>query len=104
MMGNKPLKGFFSRAAQGQLLYEIDTNSDLLFKLAEVLVSNFGFRSIGAPLDGIDVIYWDFARDELKVTLGWDIWSGCFIMATNADCDEVVQSIGQYLEKVLHEL
>ena len=103
-MSEKPLKGCYFQTAHGRVSFEIDANSDLLFKLADVLSSQFGFEAVGAPLDGVDVIYWDFSCEGSKLTLGWDIWSGCFIFGNTQEDDEIVRSIGHYLEAVLHEL
>ena len=104
-MAQKNLKGIIQQTAQGRASYEIyEANSDFLAKLAQVLESHFGFQAIRNPLDGVDVIYWDFARDDIQVTLGWDIWSGCFVFATSEAGDEIIHQIGQYLEQVLHEL
>lgn len=103
-MSDKPLQGVFYQTAQDRASYEIDTDVAFIYKLATVLVKQFGFQSKGAPLDGIDVVYWDFTRDGLTLTVGWDIWSGCFIFATTPEGDAVVQAIGQYLDRVLHEL
>ena len=35
----------------------------------------------------------EIALDGVRLTLGWDIWSGVFIMAWNNDGDEVIQNI-----------
>lgn len=103
-MGDKPLTGCFHKTAQGRESYEIfDADSDFLFQVVAVLESRFNFQAMNKPLDGMDVIYWDFARDEIKVTVGWDIWSGCFVFATTEAGDEIVKEIGQYLDGVLHE-
>src|SRR5207244_9635227 len=81
-----------------------EANSDFMFQIVEVLESRFGFQATGNPLDGIDVIYWDFARDGVKLTVGWDIWSGCFVFATTEAGDEIVKEIGQYIDGALNEL
>lgn len=103
-MPGKPRKGYFYKTAQDRESYEIDADSEFVYRLANVLVSRFSFQAEGKPLDGIDVVYWDFTRDGLRLIVGWDIWSGCFVFATTPEGDQVVQEIGQYLEGVLHEL
>ena len=35
----------------------------------------------------------ELVLDGARLTLGWDIWSGVFIMAWNNDGDEVIQNI-----------
>lgn len=104
-MRNKTLTGCFHKTAQGRTNYEIfEADSDFLFQIVKLLESCFNFQAVNKPLDGIDVIYWDFARDEIRLTVGWDIWSGCFIFAASEAGDEIVKEIGQYLDGVLHEL
>ena len=104
-MRNKTLTGCFHKTAQDRTSYEIfEADSDFMFQIVEVLESRFGFHAITIPMDGFDVIYWDFARDAIRVTVGWDVWSGCFVFATTEAGDEIVKEIGQYLDGRLDEL
>lgn len=106
MQNNKrPLTGVLYITAQERNIYEVgEANSDFLFQIVEVLESRFGLQAIKQPLDGIDVIYWDFAREEIKLTVGWDVWSGCFVFANCDAGDAIIQKIGQYFDGVFHEL
>lgn len=103
-MSDSPCQGYLTQTAHGRTSYEIDADSGFLFKLATVLVSQFGFQAEGKPLDGIDVIYWDFTRGGVRLTAGWDVWSGCFVFATAPSGDTIVQEIGHYLDTRLHDL
>lgn len=57
-------------------IYEAD--NQFIYKIADILVDRFEFQIIGVPVAGLDEVYWNFSKDgTLKLTLGWDIWSGC---------------------------
>ncbi len=104
-MSDAPRTGVLHKTAHDRNSYEIyGADSDFLCKIVQVLEARFGFAALNQPLDGIDCLYWDFARDGIRLTVGWDIWSGCFVFANSAAGDELVREIGQYLDQVLHEL
>lgn len=98
------MKGCFHQTAQGRTSYEIyEAESDFLLQIAAILKARFGFQATSSPLEGLDVIYWDFVRGEIPITVGWDNWSGCFVFAETEEGDEIVREIGQYLEETLNE-
>ena len=104
-MSDKPLTGVLYKTPHERSSYEIyEADLGFLFKIVNVLEARFGFAAVTLPVDGIDCLYWDFARAEIRLTVGWDIWSGCFVFADSEAGDEVVEEIGQYLDQVLHEL
>lgn len=99
------LTGNFFETASGGLSYEIgEADSTALPKIAKLIEQQFAF----VPerfLDGIDVLWLDYRRDDLKITIGWDIWSGCFVMAASGPdylaADPVIREIGEFLETQL---
>lgn len=94
--------GKFYNLANGYKSYEIfEADEKYLFKFADTLIERFEFKNKGEPIVGLESIYWDFYRQSIKVTLGWDIWSGCFI---NAHCEEgsnFIEEIGNYINSIL---
>jgi len=66
----------------GLYSYEIfEADQNYIFTLADILEKQHSFRMISAPMVGLDGIYWEMSRGNIKLTVGWDIWSGAFIMA-----------------------
>lgn len=44
-----------------------------------------------SPVAGMEGVYWGAQKDKFRLTLGWDIWSGIFIMSHCLDGDEYVE-------------
>jgi hypothetical protein len=43
-------------------------------------------------------------RDDVKIVVSWDNWSGLFVMAVDAKGDPGVERIGAYLDGVLDNI
>lgn len=92
--------GQFNRTASGRNSYEIyEANGGLVFKIVEILQEQFGFTS-RLPVFGAEEIYIDCKSDDTRLTVGWDQWSGCFVMACDEPGDEVVQQVGDYINSL----
>jgi len=37
-------------------------------------------------------------KDDVKITVGWDNWSGCYIMDHDPAGEKYIQEIGKYLD------
>lgn len=95
--------GQFHRTASGRTSYEIyEAEGEFVFHVVQILKDRFGF-STRLPIFWLDEVYVDCKKESLKatVTVGWDEWSGCFVMANNQAGDEVVREIGGYLDSLL---
>lgn len=42
---------------------------------------------------GLDTVGLDFRINGKHMTVGWDIWSGLFIMARDSDGDDVIERV-----------
>jgi len=60
-------------------IFEADQNH--IFVFADILEKQFDFQMINAPLLGLDGVYWEASKGNVKLNVGWDIWSGAFIRA-----------------------
>jgi hypothetical protein len=93
--------GQFLHTAAGTLSYEIyEANDTLVYTIVSVIEKRYGFMAL-LPVFSMDEIYINCHRDEVMLMVGWDEWSGCFIMAASPAGDSVVREIGQYMEDML---
>lgn len=102
----KKLTGLFTTTPTGLKTYEIYyATSGLIPVVAVLLAEKFGLAP-GYLLDGIDVYYLDCTRPDCKITLGWDNWSGFFIMpnGANPNWDKILGEIGDYIDSQLENL
>lgn len=53
-----------------------------------------------APVAGLDGIYWETQKDKRKLTVGWDIRSGLFLMSQCLEGDETVAQIGRFIDNM----
>ena len=98
----KKLSGKFHKTAKGHLSYDIEgLEAYKVFPIATALQDKFGFRTGKLPGLDPDELYIELIRDSVIILVGWDIWSGLFVMAMDESGDPVIQEIGQYLEEAL---
>jgi hypothetical protein len=71
-----------------------------IFKIATVVTEKFQFTHSN-PIIGLDQFFIDFVKGGVKITIGWDIWSGCFVMAHDMAGDKYIVEIGNYLDEHL---
>ncbi len=96
-------EGFF-KTAKGYNSYEInDADPTFIYKIATVIVDVFKFTHL-KPIIGLEQVFIDFVKEEIKITVGWDIWSGCFVMAYDKAGDGYILEIGRYLNEKLNTL
>lgn len=95
-------KGALHKISSGFLSYEFfEAKEDLIYDIGASLINYFGFKEQFTPAVGLDSIFWDFCRDDVKLTVGWDIWSGCFIMSNCKKGDEFIAQYQIYVENLL---
>ena len=97
------LSGCFHRAANGRLCYEIyRATPDFIRVVAQVLCDRHGFPKAKRLLYGVEEVLTECCRDGVRVLLGWDHWSGFYLLADSIAGDVAVQDVGQYLDSIMH--
>ena len=92
------MEGKLNKTANGFKSYDISkVEQDYLFILADILTKQFGFHMASVPISGLDGVYWAAIKQNIELTVGWDIWSGAFVMANCIDGNEYVEKIAAYL-------
>lgn len=47
-------------------------------------------------LEAVSSVSVEILIDGIRLTVGWDNWSGIFLMAWDADGDKIVREVGQF--------
>ena len=94
-------KGKLQTISNGFLSYEFfDAKASSIYDIGTSLTNHFGFKEQSTPVIGLDSIWWDFCNIDVKVTVGWDIWSGCFIMSHWKKGDQFIIQYQNYVENL----
>jgi hypothetical protein len=94
------VNGKLTQTASGFNSYEIfEGEEDYIFTFADILTKHFGFRTVDTPVAGLEGVYLDVVKNNIKLTVGWDIWSGAFVNAHCSTGNEYVKKIADYCEK-----
>ncbi|MBP2660837.1 MAG: hypothetical protein H6Q69_3869 [Firmicutes bacterium] len=94
-------KGKLHTISSGFLSYEFfEAKANSIYEIGASLTNHFGFKEQCTPAVGLDSVFWDLCRDDVKLTVGWDIWSGCFIMSHCKKGDEFIARYQNYVENL----
>ncbi|MBB1387775.1 hypothetical protein H5119_20065 [Pseudoalteromonas sp. SG45-5] len=66
----------------------------------KILEVELSFDRIGNQVAGIDEgIFPSFIKDDIKIDAGWDNWSGCYLLSTSKQGDELLKQLAVRLSK-----
>jgi hypothetical protein len=103
-MKEEKLEGFFCKAANDRQCYEIyQATADFIYEAANLLKQLYGFSEPKRAIVGFDEVLTEVSKDGLKLLLGWDIWSGFYVMADSEEADAIVNEFGKYLDSIIHQ-
>ena len=98
------LKPVLRKTPKGLLSYDIGADFVLFFPLATKIQEKFELEPDQLPIFGLDQVFLDLTKDDIKIMIGWDIWSDLFIMALDKKANNLIQEIATYLDSILDEL
>lgn len=75
-------------------------SSEDIVHVIETLQNAFDVEYDNKGIAGLDGVYFDMKIDGYKMTIGWDIWSGLFIMSKEECATETVKAIYGYLDSL----
>ena len=91
------MDGKLRKLENGFSSYEIfEADQNHIFIFADILEKQFSFRMINTPMLGLDSVYWEASKGSVKLTVGWDIWSGAFSMANCLSGNGYVEKVATY--------
>lgn len=89
--------GRLFRCANGHLSFEIEEAApDKVMEWVGLLASQFQFQS-EMPAFGLDEIICEGRVGETKLAVGYDHWSGCYVMAFDDEGDALIGRIAEFL-------
>ena len=92
------LNGKFYKTAEGNETYDIEhVEAEHIFPVATIIQKTFGFKPLQLPNFGLDSAYLELIKEDIKIIIGWDIWSGLFVMAIDEKGNLAVREIGDFL-------
>ncbi len=98
MSNKKHLRGTIVTAKNGHLSYEVDSaSSNFLPVLSQLLQNEFGCIPVGETTTFVSEIISDIELNGIKLGLGWDNWSGAYVMALCSEGDQYITDIANYL-------
>lgn len=78
----KNVTGKLFTVQNGHLNYEIyEATPDLVPILGAILQDKFGYFPVRPLAIGLSEVVIDLKRNNITLSLGWDNWSGAYIMA-----------------------
>ncbi len=93
------LTGNIHTAANGQKTYDVFcASSGLIPVIGRLLQQQFGFSPQSTPAIGLDEIVIEIEKDGIKLSLGWDIWSGAYVLSFCEEGSQWVAHIAQFLD------
>lgn len=98
------MKGILCLSENGHQSYEIfEADQSFIFQIATILTNVFEYKS-KILLDCFEGYYLDLYKEKIKLTVGWDNWSGCFIMSYCNEGDKEIVTIQEYLDEYLSHI
>jgi hypothetical protein len=101
----KQLSGKSITAKNGHLSFEIESAStSFLPILSKLLQEEFGCVSVGETSTFVSEIISDIELNGLKFGLGWDNWSGAYVMALCDQGDQQIKEFAVYLNEEIKKV
>lgn len=97
----RPWTGRLHRNASGRASYEVfEAEADFLTELSNAL-GRLGFAPQRPPIVGLDQVFEHYSNGDVRLTAGWDNWSGCFVFAWEPEGDRFVEEVGRQIDLLL---
>lgn len=98
-------QGEFFETDDGHLSYELeDLEAAMVFPVASRIQRRFGFAPTKPQAFEPEAELIDLIRDGVLIAVGWNDWSGLYVMATDAAGDAWLKEIVADLENAGDEL
>lgn len=98
MAKSLPYQGHLHTVANRHLSYEIaEAEAEFIHVLVEHLQQQFGLGTVSQAVMGIDEVILEVKLQGVRLGIGWDNWSGAYVMAYCSQGDSLVEKIRQSL-------
>jgi hypothetical protein len=93
------------RPTKNGITYDIDGGEAVLvFPLATKIQKRFGLDAGQLPAIGFDNVLVELTKNDIKIIVGWDIWSDLFVMSVDEKGNQLIRKIAEFIEGSLDEL
>ena len=97
--------GKLYKTGKGYYTYDVEyAEAHHIFPVMTAIEKQFNFSPGRLPGLGLDTAIGELVRDNIRILVGWDIWSGVYVMALDVEGNEVIQEIAEYLDPILDEI
>ncbi|MDB5959036.1 MAG: hypothetical protein JWP59_330 [Massilia sp.] len=88
-------KPLLTVAANGRLCLTFEEYaSSLMSDISMYLETKLGFARVGPTVVGLDEgISQDFVKDDIRISAGWNNWSGEYLLSTSDDGDALLTTL-----------
>jgi len=98
----RKLRSCRGEAANGHRTYDVQyLGPQFVTKAGEILQDRFGFGPLVERVVGLDAVITECKKGDLILHLGWDNWTGFYVMADSLAGDLVVDQFGDYVDSIL---
>ena len=80
-----------------------NTTSEDILEVVKILEKKFKVEYDDKGAAGLDGVYFDYRIEGKNVIVGWDCWSGVFIMSKSIDNNQLIEEVYKYLSGVSYE-
>ncbi len=103
-MATRPLTAILTTTASGRQSWEVfEASYDLAGPVCDYLRQVHGFGTPTTPLFGLDEVVATVARPGMRLSVGWDNWSGFYVFGDSEAADTVVRQLAADLTPRLAE-
>jgi hypothetical protein len=97
-------QGKISSAANGHLSYDIGhAKATFLYEIMREMADKYKFNQSSKLSVGFDEVITDMSLGNVKILLGWDNWSGCYIMADDEEGDKWIPILSEHFNHIIEE-
>ena len=65
--------------------------------VSQKIVARFSLQPASELLIGLDEMFRDYSRGELRIQLAWDNWCGFFVTALHTEAETLVREIAEFV-------
>lgn len=100
----KQLTGKTATISNGHLSYEVhNANSEFVPVLATLLQEQLGISPVSLPGISASEVALKMELNGIELDIGWDVWSGVYVMARCEQGDLLVRRLASYLDDELEK-
>ena len=86
------------RDSSNRLTASLESEQSAYGAFVDRVVRRFELTPAGSKVVGSDEVFQDFGCGDLMVSLEWDNWMGCQVVAKTPESETLVEAIARFIE------